>query len=216
MSGMSDTTPPTSGYLVPEQPGGSPARPGTVTIATFLLYLLALLSIVSAALNIYTASLQDKAKLLAIFLDGGYPQDQAEASATLAPVTYYAGAAVSVLLAILYVVLAVFVGKGKQWARITTWVVSGLGICCGLLGLAAMGFEGALTGMTDTGGIDVEKVLEGQAALLPGWLTPATNAVSIASLLLSIAVVVLLLLPPSHPFFRKPEPEWTPPAYPAP
>lgn len=213
---MSYTTPPPSGYLVPEQPGGSPARPGTVSFATFLLYLLALLSIVSAALNIYTASFQDKEKLLAIFLEGGYPQDQAEASASLAPVTFYAGAGVSVVLAILYVVLAIFVGKGKQWARITAWVVSGLGICCGLIGLAFLSFESTLTGMADTGGIDVEKVTADQAALLPSWLTPLTNALSIVSLVACIAVVVLLLLPPSHPYFRKPEPVWTPPAYPAP
>ncbi len=212
---MSYTTPP-SGYLVPEQPGGSPARPGTVSFATFLLYLLSLLSLISAGLAAYQATFMEKDKVLAILIEGGYPEDQAETQASLAQVSQYIAAGVSVLLAVLFLVLAVFVGKGKQWARITTWVIGGLSICCGLVSLAALGAGSALTGMAGQSGIDQEKIIADQAALLPDWLSPTVNILSIVSLLASIAVVVLLLLPPSHPYFRKPEPVWTPPTYPAP
>ena len=92
-------TPP-SGYLVPEQPGASPARPGTVSTASFLLYLMGLLGLVSAGLAIYQATFMTKEKLLTIFKDGGYPQDQAEAAATFTPGIIYGTAVVTLLIAI--------------------------------------------------------------------------------------------------------------------
>jgi hypothetical protein len=212
---MSYTTPP-SGYLVPEQPGGSPAaRPGTVSLATLLLYLMALLSLVSAALAIYQSTLITEDKLVTIYKDGGYPADQAEAAAALTPVLSYVGAGFALLVAVLYIVLAVFVGKGKQWARITTWVVVGIfGICCGLAGVAAMGAGNSFGNMGAPSDIDTEKIAADTAALLPAWLSPTTTVLSIVSLCASIAIVVLLLLPPSNPYFRKQEPVWTPPSYP--
>jgi hypothetical protein len=129
----------------------------------------------------------------------------------------YVGAAIAVLVAVAYLVLAMFVGKGKQWARITTWVVVGLfGICCGLAGVAALGAGNSFGNMGAPSGIDQEKITEETAALLPDWIAPTTTVLSIITLVISIAIVVLLLLPPSNPYFRKQEPTWTPPAYPAP
>src|SRR5688572_17928113 len=180
---MSNTTPPSSGYLVPEQPGGSPARPGTVSIASALLYVMALLSLVSAGLAVYQATLATEEKLVTIYKDGGYPADQAEAAAALTPVFAYVGAGFALVLAIAYVVLAMFVGRGKQWARITTWVVVGLfGICCGLVGVAALGAGNSLGNMGAPSGIDQEKIANDSAALLPDWLTPVTTVTGIISL----------------------------------
>ena len=215
---MSNTTPP-SGYLVPEQPGGSPARPGTVSLASTLLYLMALLSLVSAGLAIYQATFMTKEKLLTIFREGGYATDQAEQAALIAPAVIYGTAAFAVLLAIAYTILAVFVGRGKQWARITTWVVVGLfGICCGLAGVAgaASNAGGGFGNMGAPSGIDQEKITEETAALVPSWVSPVSTVLGIISLLAAITIVVLLLLPPSNPYFRKQEPVWTPPTYPAP
>ncbi|GIH11717.1 hypothetical protein Rhe02_97840 [Rhizocola hellebori] len=213
---MSYTTPP-SGYLVPEQPGGNQARPGTVSLASLLLYLMALLSLVTVALSIYQATITTEEKLVTIYKDGGYPADQAEAAAALTPVLSYVAAGFALLVAVVYIILAVFVGKGKQWARITTWVVVGLfGICCGLVGVAALGAGNSFSGMGAPSDIDTEKIATDTAALLPSWLSPTTTVLSIISLIASIAIVVLLLLPPSNPYFRKQEPVWTPPSYPAP
>lgn len=39
------------------------------------------------------------------------------------------------VFAVLYVLLAIQVRKGKNWARIVTWVLAGLGVLGGLLGL---------------------------------------------------------------------------------
>ncbi len=207
-------TPP-SGYLVPEQPGGKSARPGTVSTASFLLYLMGLLGLVSAALAIYQATFMTKEKLLTILKDGGYPADQAEAAATVTPAIIYITAGVTLLIAIVYILLGVFVGKGKQWARITSWVVVGLfGICCGLAGVAGAAGGSSFGNMGAPSGIDQEKITEDTAALVPQWVTSVSTVLGIISLIAAIAVVVLLLLPPSNPYFRKQEPVWTPPAYP--
>jgi hypothetical protein len=43
------------------------------------------------------------------------------------------------VFAVLYVLLAIQVRKGKNWARIVTWVLAGLGVVGGLLGLLGNG-----------------------------------------------------------------------------
>ncbi len=43
------------------------------------------------------------------------------------------------IFAVLYILLAIQVRKGKNWARITTWVLAGLGVLSGLLGLFGTG-----------------------------------------------------------------------------
>lgn len=45
------------------------------------------------------------------------------------------------LLAVLYLLLALRVLHGRSWARIVTWVVAGLGLFGGLLGLFATGTD---------------------------------------------------------------------------
>ncbi len=194
------------------------ARPGTVNLATALLHLLAFLSFVSLGLTIYTATLYDTTKIEQIYQDAGADDSLAQTSAAAAVVFVYIGAALGLVIALGYLITAIGVGKGKQWARILAWVWAGLfGVCCGLAGLAGQAATGALSGMGgNTGGIDQAKVSEGIAALLPGWLNTASLALGVISLIAAIAVVILLALPPSNPFFRKPEAQWTPPTYPAP
>ncbi|WP_051105084.1 hypothetical protein [Catelliglobosispora koreensis] len=207
---MSYTTPPPSGYLVPE-PAGKPARPGTVTMASLLLYLLGALSLVSVGLGAYSASLLTPEKAEAAYKAAGMSATDAEAAAGFASVGGYIGAGFSLLFAILYFVLAVFVGKGAQWARITAWIVGGLAICCGVIGLASQALTNSLSGMGGQAGVDQEKLVRELEALQPSWLGSVTMVLGVISLLAALGVVILLALPPSHPFFRKAEPVWTPP-----
>lgn len=207
---------PPSGYAVPAPPpGGKPARPSTVTAASALLYLLALICIVHAIVAIASSTNIDAETVKNIYVEEGMPQDQAEAAASLSGLSIYLNAGLFVLFGVLFLILGIFVGRGKQWARITTWIVAGLaGLCCfGLGGLLA----GLLTGV-DTGqaGVDSAAISRRLAELTPDWVGTVSTIINVAGLLASIAVIVLLLLPPSHPFFAKAEPQWTPPAYPAP
>jgi hypothetical protein len=213
---MSYTTPPPSGYIVPEQPAGQPARPGTVSFATVLMYVLALISLISLALALYQGTFMTKEKLLTIFQDGGYPKDQADVAASATPIGIYVGAGFGLVMAIVYILLAMFVNRGKQWARITTWIVVGFfGACCNLLGVAGTAVGNSFSGMGAPSGVDSKKIAEDIAALAPSWMQPLTIALSVISLLAALGAVILLALPPSHPFFRKAEPVWTPPTYPA-
>lgn len=213
---MSYTTPP-SGYIVP-QPAGRPARPGTVSLASVLLYVLALVSLISAGIEIYQSTFMTKEKLLTIYENGGYPKDQADVAASVGPLSLYIAAGLAVVLGIIYILLAVFVGKGKQWARITTWIVAGIfGACCNLLGVvfSAAGTS-SMSGFGAPKGIDTKKIAEDTAALFPSWLQAVGTVLSVVVLLSALGAVILLALPPSHPYFRKAEPVWTPPTYPAP
>jgi hypothetical protein len=212
---MSYSTPP-AGYTVPD-PGGQ-SRPGTVTAASGLLYLLALLSLVITALSVYSISQMDASTFQQIYEDSGMSASDAEAAASIATSVAYVGAVPWVVFAILFLIVAIFVGKGKQWARITTWVVAGItSLCCFGFGLIGNAAGTALSGMGgQSGGVNQDELTRKIQDAQPDWLPPVSTAVYGLGLLAALAVIVLLLLPPSHPYFRKPEPQWTPPAYPAP
>ena len=46
------------------------------------------------------------------------------------------GVVIGIVILVLYVLLALQVRKGKNWARIITWVLAGLGVLSGLASLA--------------------------------------------------------------------------------
>lgn len=208
---MSYTMPP-SGYTVPE-PAGQPGRPGTVTAASGLLYILTLLSLAVAALSIYSISQIPPETFTQIFEDAGVSASDAAAAKSV----LYIIAVPWVVFAILYLILAIFVGKGKQWARITTWVVVGLtSLCCFGSNLLGSASSNMVSGMGGGGNVNQDELTKKIQDAQPDWLPMANTALYALGLLAGLAVIVLLLLPPSHPFFRKPEPQWTPPAYPAP
>lgn len=206
---------PPAGQPVPA-PASQP-RPGTVTAASGLLYILAFLSLAIAALSAYSVSLLDAETFQQIYEDAGMSPAEAESAASIATSLAFVGAVPWAVFAVLFLILAIFVGKGRQWARITTWVVAGItALCCfgsGLIGNAA---GGMLSGMGGQSGINQDELTRRMQEMQPDWLPGVSAALYGVGLLLALIVIVLLLLPPSNPFFRKPEPQWTPPTYPAP
>ncbi|MEU8078100.1 hypothetical protein AB0B31_21890 [Catellatospora citrea] len=205
-------TPPPSGYLVPAAPGSGP-RPSTVSVSALLLYVISAVLVISSAISVYTFASMPEGLIEDIYRDAGMDANLAETSATAAMIGSYAGAGVYVLLAVLFVVLGLFVGRGKQWARITTWVLAGIGLCCVGFGLAFQSV-GSSFGASNTGGIDQTEVTERLADAMPAWSTTVSTLLSVVLLLSMLAVIIMLALPPSNAYFRKPAPEWTPPAYP--
>ncbi len=122
---------------------------------------------------------------------------------------------VAIVLAILYallaagqVTLAILIGKGRNPARIVTWVVDGLIVLCcgcGLVGNVAGSsvFSGLNT--TNPNTLTVEQ---------PTWLTGSTIGVGVLIILSLVAAVILLALPASNDYFRKEQEVWVPPNYP--
>jgi hypothetical protein len=111
------------------------------------------------------------------------------------------------------IVLAAFIARGANVARIIAWVVTGLGVCCagyntiGVLVSNAMG-----SSMGTVAGIDMDELNRLQDELMPSWYEPALLTLGAIQILTLIVVVVLLLLPPANAYFRRQQPPpWEPP-----
>jgi hypothetical protein len=194
----------------PNAPGGSgPVRPNTVTISSYLLYLVAALQVVSALVTFAVASdYQRVVKDAYADVEGG------DAIASITSISLIGTAIFGLLIGAGLVALAIFNNRGKNPSRITTWVIGGLFLCCGGFGLITVLAGGSM----DFGGPAAPNA-PSQAELqemitdaMPSWYTPVTTTVSIIGLLALLGALILLALPPSNEFFRKRPPEWEPPA----
>jgi hypothetical protein len=128
------------------------------------------------------------------------------------------GAVVLGVITIALAVLAMFVGRGSQPARITTWVLSGVLVLCQGCGLIATAAAPALVNsMAGSGNADSE-VLAEQTRIItentPAWLTAAATVIAVLSVIALIAVIILLAVPAANEYFRKEEEVWVPPTAP--
>lgn len=149
-------------------PGARPnmAAPMEVVRASQLMFARVAIGIVSAILA-FTSG--DAIKDSIRNNDPSLSQDQIDSA-------YNVGVGVAVvfglIFAVLYVLLAIQVRKGKNWARIVTWVLAGLGVLSGLLGL----FGGTSTGLE--------------------------KGVGVVLLLIDIGIIVLLTRKPANEYFK--------------
>jgi len=189
--------------------GGARVRPAVVTYAVYLLYALAALQVITAIVQFSTlGTYSDIMKKAFAKTTGG------DTAATVTTAALAVGAVVSLLFAVGYVVLAMLDGRGKQPARIITWVLLGLSLCCGGYGLISNAAGGSFMGNSrSTEGAPTSSELQQLIKDgLPGWYRPVTLLVGILGLLIAIAVIILLAMPAANPFFRKQaRPTWEPP-----
>jgi hypothetical protein len=94
----------------------------------------------------------------------------------------------SVLIAIVYLALTLLTGSGLNWARVLTWITTGLT---------------ALVTLISSGPGDV------------AWYAEWTTVIAWLAVVFAVAAAVLLALPAAHPFYRRvrpvPPPMWYPP-----
>ncbi len=113
---------------------------------------------------------------------------------------------VFVLIGAVLVVLAVFLLRGANLARIVTWVVAGvLALCCGCLtaGQLLGGTGTAVTGgNTMVDGVDAVKANQQITDAFPGWFGGLFITLLVLGLPGLIASIVLLSLPASGRYFR--------------
>lgn len=184
------------------------SRPSSVTISSYLLILVAVLQVIGLiiALSVLNATREAYKEAFA----GTNMADRAGSFATL---TLIGTAVVGLLVAIGLVVLAMLNNRGKNASRIVTWVLGGLFLCCSGIGLA-LSAAGNAIGMNNTNGTNAPDQAEVQRILnehLPGWYGPVTTTISIIALLSLLIALILLALPRSNEFFRRPQPAWEPP-----
>lgn len=188
---------------------GRPERPTTVTAARALLYVLAALSIIGVVLSLpYLGDLHD------MYIDA-YKGTKQESAGELTASFVYIAPLFGVIFAVGYAVLGFLVGKGKNAARIVTWVYLGLITCCVGGSLALGSAASSLTnGADNPNGPDPKELADRAAAITPDWAETVSSVSNVLTVLAAIAVIVLLALPPSNGFFRKPAPVWVPPTGP--
>lgn len=195
---------------------GARTRPATVTVSSYLLYLYAALGLIGVVVGLSVVG-----TITDVYREA-YEGTDAEGLESFATISTVGAAVVSLLFAAAFVVLALFNNRGKNPARIVTWVLGGISLCCSGIGLIFTVAGNSMNmGSSSNGNMpdqaEVQRQLE---EALPGWYTPVSTIVSILAILAMLVALILLALPQSNEFFRKPAPAWEPPvpgsAYPAP
>jgi hypothetical protein len=197
-------------YAVAPAPGPK-VRPGSVRTASTLLYVAAVLLLIVAAVSFVPVGEMQKI-VKEIYADDPQMQQAASVGQTVGIVIT---GIIYVLIAVGLVVLGIFVGKGKQPARIITWVVSGLAVLCLGCGLAGSAVSSSFSGLG--GGADAarsEELLKRIQEVTPAWVHATSLTLQIITLIAMIAVIILLALPGSNDYFRKEQQVWVPPTTP--
>jgi len=184
------------------------ARPSTVSLAVTLFYVAAGLEMLYLVINlIYAGKIEEGTKnaLKGTSMENGNP---------LAGATGALSVVFGLLIIVLLVLLAIFVGRGKQVARILAWVLGGIALCCSLA-IGGFSIFGATfweqSRKTDPSLPSWDRYNELIYAEVPGWYRPVTTILGILLIIAILVPIVLLALPASHPYFRKTEPVWEPP-----
>ncbi|MEU8295983.1 hypothetical protein AB0C04_01665 [Micromonospora sp. NPDC048909] len=182
-----------------------------MTISSYLLILFAVLQVINLIITLTTiGTIRD-------VLRDAYRGTEANGAETIADFTFAIGIGTAIfvlLLAIGLVVLAMLNNRGKNGSRITTWILGGILICCtggSLISGAAGGLGGAGGGSTSGDMPSGEEIQRRLDDALPGWFTPLSTVLGVLGVLALLAALILLALPKSNEFFRKPKAGWEPP-----
>jgi len=187
-------------------------RPSTVTTAVYLLYVYVVLQVIGAIVALASyASFRDA------YTEAFRGTSVENSAGVLATVTAVGAVGGAVIFGGGFLVLAILDGKGKNVARIITWVVAGLAVCDAGYGLISTATGGMSIGRTSAQGPSPEEMQRILKAHLPSWYLPTTLTLGVIEALILILVIVLLALPASNAFFRKqPVQTWEPPVPPVP
>jgi hypothetical protein len=194
------------GFAAPPPPEpAARVRPGVVSIANLLLVVGAAAFAVLFILSITTIG------TLSDVFEEEFAGTEAEGTEGVAVGFLIAIWAVFLLFAIGLVVLAALNNQGKNPARIVTWVLGGIGVCCAGLQLVSSGIGSSMGGTGGTNGVDQEELQRRIEDALPSWYGAATIGVLVIAILALAVALVLLALPKANEFFRKPQQPFEPP-----
>lgn len=191
------------------RPNPAPA-PAPVRAAAIVQYATVALALLGAVLSVLTTT-----RLLDALPDaltaGGYTPAERDKITTGAAVASYGLVALWLVFALVFAAFARWYTRGARWARTATFAVAGLLVLCG-----ACGLTGGRT--VDTGTAQGHAVDRALDAAVPGWWGSANAVVQALGFAAYAAIIVLLALPASRPFFRRPAApaKTAPPSPPAP
>jgi hypothetical protein len=176
-------------------------RPATVTAAAAIMIFMGVAGLVNAVVGLAAIGgvvdrFRDAAQAT------GASKSDIDGLAGLAWGTVITGAVLSVLFAVLLIALGVGNLRGRNGARIATWVVSGLGLFCGCCAFLAVVSQSALSWNISTDNT-TEDLTQALTDAYPGWWIGLNGVVSVGQALGYLLVALLLVLPASHPYFRR-------------
>ena len=184
----------------PAYPGAAPApkpRPTVVTVAMYLLFLVAAFEIINAIFTFSTMGRVSDA------IKDVYAGTSAQGAESVVSVSLGIGAVINILLGAGFATLGIFDGRGRNPARIVTWVIGGLSLCCVGVGLGGSAVYSSLNnGSTTTDGPSSSEVQQRINDAYPSWYRGATVTIAVITLLAILTVIILLALPKSNEFFR--------------
>ena len=191
---------------VPSYPAPAPrSRPTIVTVATYLLYFVAAVQLINAIIAFALAGRVSDA------VRGAYTGTEAEGTEAVFAVAFVIGGVINLLLGLGFGALAFLDGRGKNPARIVTWVIGGISLCCLGVNLSGTALVGALDDGSTTGGVSQDELQQRIDSALPSWYGGVTTTLAVLALLAILATVILLALPAANEFFRKrPATAWDP------
>jgi hypothetical protein len=196
-------------YAVP-QPPPAKTRPGAVGAAVSLMFLAAFVQLVSAVISFLPNHQLDQA--LNTFYANHPDLNRSSGTDNVANAV---AIVVEIVLIVGLVVLAIFVGRGSQGARITTWVLSGIGVLCLGCGSLANAVAPALlngaSGSNNQQAQEAKDLLDLVRANTPNWQYYLSSALEIVLVLALVLVIILLAVPAANDYFRKQEQVWVPP-----
>ncbi|MEU4243836.1 hypothetical protein [Actinoplanes sp. NPDC026619] len=169
-----------------------------MTAASYLLYLVAVLEVINAIIA-FTIIGPVSDALTDVYANTSL----ADSGSTIIKASYTIGAVVNLLLGAGFALLGYFDSRGKNPARITTWVIGGIALCCVGLGLGFSGVSSSLENDTTSGGPSSSQVQRAIEDAIPSWYTPLSITVTVIVLISLLTVLILLALPASNEFFRK-------------
>jgi hypothetical protein len=195
-------------------PVSSPApparqRPSSVTISSYLLFLVAAVLVAGAIASIATVNAAYNV------LRSAYAGTPAEGSEVVLRIATIGGAVLSILFAVGLVVLALLNNRGRNPSRIVTWVAGALVLCCNGGELVAssavnsLGFQQSGANMPDA--VEIQRRVD---AAMPSWLNPFTIGGAVVVIVATLVALILLALPASNEFFRRAGGDPAMPGYP--
>ncbi|MBX6749938.1 MAG: hypothetical protein IRY85_09780 [Micromonosporaceae bacterium] len=197
-------------YAVPTPP--PKVRPAAVQTAVWLMWAVVALNVLNVALSFVPLTEVDRV------LEELYAEHPQLRNDTATVIGEIGSLSLTVIMAVAFAVLAIFVARGSQPARITTWVVGGIVALCQACGLASSLATPALLNSMPSGGDPNAELAVEQARRIaeatPVWYTVASTAILILSLVAILLVIILLAVPKANDYFRKEEEVWVPPTGP--
>jgi len=180
-----------------------PPRPGVVSTAGYLQFAVFGFALLNAIIGYLVARSIIPDLTDALMSEGAPSNADAEDFANLLAISMGVVYFCLLIWPGAFALLGIWTLRGVNGVRITTWILGGIAVLCGLFSVLTSGLQSSLASSNTTGsaeyswaeGVDVN-------ALMPDWFNAYSIVSNVISTGLYTAVVILLLLPKANDFFR--------------